>query len=749
MKRLIAILIAVAMLIGAAPLAVFAGGDGFPDEPCINEGDPIRDEGSFSGTVPAYSSVYVDVYTGAEGIYLFESTCDYDLACEVYDSEGTLLAYNDDIAGYDRNFKVYSHVGWRTEVYLKIINCTEYDAPFTVTSSHSDIASVEVVSYPWITTYLPHDQYANLSGLEFLITYTDGTSARWFPAVQYTSPDGMICDYSFIYPDGDIGAGQIQLFCYGLTFSYNVNFIDYKFNGAYVMRMPYKTEYIIGTEYEFDPDGMLIQLTKNGSAVETLNFHSGNAGFPALVQMIDYDSPLHLGENLITVRMYNGVETSLYVYGIESPIASIELLREPDKKVYTVHDAAYMDVDLTGAKLRIHYTAGGYEDVEITQENYQIVDGYYVDAHFEDFEMLEGDNVIVIDYCGASCEYHVTGVPSGIESIEFNILPDKLDYYLGDDNISLKGASLYINYTNGSYKEVKFNGDYAEVDGYTIQGYLNYSPRIGQNLVTVYFYGVTATYYINYMTSGIKRVTLAREPDKTHFPQTGCILQEDLAGLKVNILYDDGSSEVWDYTANGGLYGGVPVFDADYVYDEGPNAVNLRFNGKEFVFYIIGDGFFVMQSEVVKNPDRNGSNASVRFKLEDGYEFVANFPGIYSGDYASGILSVPGRGNFFYMLERNVKQADVTGVMIYVFGREIFVPYDNSAVMKGDLNKDGSITVGDALIALRVAARLLVADMDDILIGDVDGDNRITVNDALKILRVAAKLTDQSSLYVQ
>ncbi len=746
MKRLIAILITLAMLIGAAPLAVFAGGDGFPDEPCINEGDPIRPDGSFSAVVPAGSTVYVDFYSGAEGFYVFESISDYDLACTLYDADGTRLGYNDDVAEYNRNFRLYSHVNRRVDVYLAISNYSDTDAPFTVTANTSDIASVEIVNYPWMTAYLPHDQYANLSGLEFLITYTDGTSARWFPAVQYTSPDGMICDYSFIYPYGGIGAGQIQLSCYGLTFSYNVNFIDYKFNGAYVMRMPYKTEYIIGTEYEFDPDGMLIQLTKNGSAVETLNFHSGDAGFPALVQMIGYDSPLHLGENLITVRMYNGVETSLYVYGIENPIASIELLREPDKKVYTVHDAAYTEVDLTGAKLRIHYTAGGYEDVEITQENYQIVDGYYVDAHFEDFEMLEGDNVIVIDYCGASCEYHVTGVPSGIESIEFNILPDKLNYYLGDDNISLKGASLYINYTNGFYKEVKFNGDYAEVDGYTIRGYLNYSPRIGQNLVTVYFYGVTTTYYINYMTSGIKRVTLAREPDKTHFPQTGCILPEDLAGLKVNILYDDGSSEVWDYTANGGLYGGVPVFDADYVYGEGPNAVTLLFNGKEFVFYITGDGFFVMQSEVVKNPDRNGSNASVRFKLEDGYEFIANFPGIYSGDIATGILSIPGRGNFFYLLQRNVKQADVTGVMIYVFEREIFAPYDNSAVMKGDLDKDGEISVGDALIALRIAARLDVADMEDILIGDVDGDSTISVGDALKILRVAARLDDPGSL---
>ncbi|MBQ9557395.1 MAG: family 16 glycosylhydrolase [Clostridia bacterium] len=67
-------------------------------------------------------------------------------------------------------------------------------------------------------------------------------------------------------------------------------------------------------------------------------------------------------------------------------------------------------------------------------------------------------------------------------------------------------------------------------------------------------------------------------------------------------------------------------------------------------------------------------------------------------------------------------------------------------VMKGDLDNDGEITVGDALIALRVAAKLVAKTAEHVLIGDVDGDGDVTVGDALKILRVAAKLADQSSL---
>ena len=67
---------------------------------------------------------------------------------------------------------------------------------------------------------------------------------------------------------------------------------------------------------------------------------------------------------------------------------------------------------------------------------------------------------------------------------------------------------------------------------------------------------------------------------------------------------------------------------------------------------------------------------------------------------------------------------------------------DEPEVLKGDMDKDGEITVADALKALRIAAKLVQATEEDLLIGDTDADGEITVADALKILRVAAKLVD-------
>ncbi len=61
------------------------------------------------------------------------------------------------------------------------------------------------------------------------------------------------------------------------------------------------------------------------------------------------------------------------------------------------------------------------------------------------------------------------------------------------------------------------------------------------------------------------------------------------------------------------------------------------------------------------------------------------------------------------------------------------------AVGKGDFDKDGEITVSDALLTLRIMAKLH-SFRNPIPVGDIDGDSAITVSDALEILRVAVGL---------
>ena len=60
--------------------------------------------------------------------------------------------------------------------------------------------------------------------------------------------------------------------------------------------------------------------------------------------------------------------------------------------------------------------------------------------------------------------------------------------------------------------------------------------------------------------------------------------------------------------------------------------------------------------------------------------------------------------------------------------------------LAGDVDFDGAITVTDALIALRFAAKLAVPQQADYAVGDMDSDGSLTVTDSLAILRIRARL---------
>ncbi|MBQ6552714.1 MAG: InlB B-repeat-containing protein [Clostridia bacterium] len=105
------------------------------------------------------------------------------------------------------------------------------------------------------------------------------------------------------------------------------------------------------------------------------------------------------------------------------------------------------------------------------------------------------------------------------------------------------------------------------------------------------------------------------------------------------------------------------------------------------------------------------------------------------GWYFTGWYSDPDCSDPYYF------STPVTDNLILYAGWE-----DSSNFIEGDMDRDGEITVADALAALRIAAKLAEASGDDLLIGDIDGNGKIEVDDALAILRVAAKLAGPSSL---
>ncbi|MBO4584041.1 MAG: InlB B-repeat-containing protein [Clostridia bacterium] len=181
----------------------------------------------------------------------------------------------------------------------------------------------------------------------------------------------------------------------------------------------------------------------------------------------------------------------------------------------------------------------------------------------------------------------------------------------------------------------------------------------------------------------------------------------------------------------------LQYFDAD---NNGLYAIN-PVDGRALYFGRIGNGMQAAGAYIV--PENDTRNYAIRFDANGG---KADKVMIFNDDADRTFPTATGKGEFLGWFTAPVGGERVEDCGVVTEDLVLYAHYDGSTFMKGDMDKDGEITVADALKALRIAAKLAEETYEAILIGDIDGDDAITVSDALKILRVAAKLADQSTL---
>lgn len=165
---------------------------------------------------------------------------------------------------------------------------------------------------------------------------------------------------------------------------------------------------------------------------------------------------------------------------------------------------------------------------------------------------------------------------------------------------------------------------------------------------------------------------------------------------------------------------------------------SIEYNGEYTMTVVNGDKSTTVSFSTVGGKDP--SSFPIVGGVEDGGEYEdsvtltwdTGLATLNGSPVANGtVVSEPGT----YKLEV-INGDKVTKVSFTIKGSSLpeYIP--------GDLDKDGIITVSDALAALRVAAKIAEETEEFVLIGDADADGKITVSDALAILRVAAKMAD-------
>jgi len=646
MKKLLSLILAVVMVLGAFPTVAFAGDgeDAFPPSQPVTV---MRPESSYSGTVYPEEPIYIDFYSGAAALYEFESLSDYDLYVNLYDSNGLLLATDDD-SGDDFNFRLFCFVEARIDVYLEIASYEEIPVDFTLNITTSDVESVEVAKYPSKTEYA-FGESLDTSDLEIMIKYTNGTSCLWMPE-HSLSPDGISVSYTLDPEYMQPGKNTVYLECYGQIFSYEVFCAQPHFTEAFITKMPDITEYCEGSYY-IDPTGMEIELINDGVLVETLTFTSPDDDLPVYFEVY----PFELGENTVTAYIYGFYAIAFNLTGVKSNVASIELLEPPAITEYLAGDPTYY-LDLAGASVKINYTDNSYAIASDLEENYCLFNGCYFNAFIEEYLFRPGKNTVTLEYCGATLKFDVYGVTPNIERIEIKKAPDSLIYAAGSSYIDVTGAVVEIHYLNNTSEQVTLTGMFPMHKGYEFYAYPEITQDIieGENTVCLVYAGFVDTFTVTGISNDdIKRITVNTPPKNTS-NNCGVMLDENaLDGLVLDITYNDGTVKQWDFTENNGMYNGADVYPEYYH--------SMVYGTVTSTFLTFGD----IEVCILFNG-------------------IEQLKGDFDGD---GQITV----------------ADALAALR--IAAEL-APETNEAVIVGDIDKDYSITVADALAILRVAAQI-------------------------------------------
>ena len=196
-------------------------------------------------------------------------------------------------------------------------------------------------------------------------------------------------------------------------------------------------------------------------------------------------------------------------------------------------------------------------------------------------------------------------------------------------------------------------------------------------------------------------------------------------GGVITVYYSDGSSEEIDLTAEM-----VSGFDNSVV---GEQTLTVEYEGFTATFDVEIIAKTLVRIEITALPAKVEYEAGEEFD-PDGLEVTAYYDNGTSEVLASDAYTIEGyeatEGEHELTVSFGDKSATFTVTVVIT-------------IIPGDLDGDGDITVGDALMALRVAAKLTTFENEALFnAADVDGDGDITVSDALRILRVAAGLVD-------
>ena len=360
------------------------------------------------------------------------------------------------------------------EVDTDYIQCYDSDSLIrtqvlsTGTVEEKTLQSIEIKTNPTKLEYIQDTEQLDLTGGKITATYSDNSTQD----IDITSD--MVSGFN----NSTVGNKTITVTYNGKQTTFNINIVaktveEVTLQSIEMKTNPTKLEYIQDTE-QLDLTGAKITATYSDNSTQDIDITS---------DMVSGFNNSTVGNKTITVT-YNGKQTTFNINIVaktveEVTLQSIEMKTNPTKLEY-IQDTEQLD--LTGAKITATYSDNSTQDIDITSD---MVSGFN--------NSTVGNKTITVTYNGKQTTFIINIIKKNTEEknivkIEMKTNPTKEEYIQNKDNFDVNGGIILATYSDDSTQEIKLASSMTT-------GFDN--SKIGENIITVEYEGVTTTFTVN------------------------------------------------------------------------------------------------------------------------------------------------------------------------------------------------------------------------------------------------------------
>jgi len=427
-------------------------------------------------------------------------------------------------------------------------------SPVNTTSPNKATAnSIELKEKPQKIIYYLGEKL-DLTGLQLLIGYTDGTSR--------IISEGYTCVAENM---STLGVKNISVKYSDMEVFFSVLVRENKVKSINITKMPNKTSYY--SDEAFDATGMQLIATYWDGTEKNIS-----AGYTCEPEFFEDNG------NQEIVVSYEGVSTTMAVTVKSDEIQKIELHTMPKKLSYYSGE----QIDTTGMQLQLSYSSGRKVLIERGFKcTPAVVSG-------------SGTQTITVECMKKKLTFEVSVRNVTISGISIRTNPSQTEYYHGE-TLNTNGLTAWITYSNGVSQVLQASA---------CSFYPTQLTTPGKQQITMSYYGYTTTFTVNVRENKLERITLRQLPNRTTF-YTGETLTT--TGLELTATYSNGLQEVVDnwYTCSPSIL--------NYV---GQQKITVNYAGATTTFYVTVLQNSLKSISIEKNPRKMNYFVGEKFNPE-------------------------------------------------------------------------------------------------------------------------------------